>query len=169
MDTKKTKSHRVLQWYKKYAYLQRLIQDLVKRGDVGSSIMSFMLNTQLIEHRLKKEINLLNSFINKNISNSTFRLTTKSVEGIEEEKITLGNLIKELNLYDGELLNDLKKVLKELLHYRNLFIHKLFNMGTLEEAEKAALKGNQLAIRAWNEMESINYFTGGDYENDKFG
>ncbi len=167
MDTKNIKMGLVLKWYEKYSYLHKLINDLEQKKEKGSNITSFMLNAQLIEYRLKKEINLLSHYINSNISDTRFKLVTKSVEEIEEEKMTLGNLIKELDRFEGKQLINLKKTLKELLHYRNLFIHKLFNIGTLGEIETAALKGNQLANKAWNEMEEINYFTGGDYARDK--
>lgn len=166
MTTKKIKRELVLKWYEKYSYLHKFINNLEQKMEIGSSITSFMLNSQLIEYRLKKEINLLSHYINSNITDTRLKLVSKSVEEIEEEKMTLGNLIKELDYYEGKQLINLKKILKELVHYRNLFIHRLFNIGTLEEIEKAALKGNQLANKAWNEMDEINYFTGGDYSRD---
>ncbi len=169
VNSKKNRKILVSEWYRKYKYLHNLIQELEQKEEAGSSITSFMLNSQLIEYRLKKEINLLNSFINSHMPDPIFKLTTKTVEEIEEEKMTLGILIKELDRYEGDLLSKLKTTLKELKRYRNIFIHKLFNIGSLGEIEKAAVKGNQLANDAWNQMEDLNYLTGGDYENDKFG
>ena len=155
-------------WYKKYTYLQTQIGDLETKDKMGS-ILAFMLRSQLIEYRLKKELNLLNHSINSQVENPTIKLTTKSIEKIEEYKITLGALIKELDRYDWNSLEKLKLTLKEMLKYRNTFIHKLFNVGNLKELEKAALKGNELAKTAWSELEEINYFTSGDYNIEKYG
>lgn len=172
MKIKNPDINEILEWNKKYVYLQRIIKELSGKKESGHVISSFILHAQLIEYRLKKEINLIASSINSHTHNSPFKLITKSPVALEEEKLTLGNLIRELDRYDGEMLKKLKTVLKELLIlliYRNRVNHGLFNIGTLVKVEKDAIKGNELASKAWNEMESINYFTSGEYYSDMVG
>ncbi len=170
MEKSKIRKNKILDWYKKYSYLHKLIGGLENEGEIGSTITSFMLNAQLIEYRLKKEINLLNHFINHEmIGDSHFSLSTKSVEEVEEEKVTLGSLIKKLDNYESEYLIKLKKTLKELIHYRNLFVHKLFNQGSLKGLEGSALEGNKIASNAWNQLEDLNFLTSGEYYREKYG
>ena len=170
MEKSKIRGDKILDWYQKYNHLRKLIGELESEGKVETTIMSFMLHAQLIEYRLKKEINLLNHFINNEMtSDSNFSLSTKSVEEVEEENITLGQLIKKLDSYQSRHITELKKTLGKLKGYRNKFAHSMFNQGSLKSLESSALEGNKIASNAWNQLEELNYLTSGDYYRDKYG
>lgn len=147
-----------LDWFRKIERIKNEIKDLEKVSNVTTIYISvFLLKSQLIEFELKQLINTLDQHLYFTSGSTILKIRVKTPLFLSKQKQTMGDLIQELERYDGVLLNDIKVRLQLLKKTRNQFTHNLFGPGSLNRLIEEAETGIQLANMILGELEKINY------------
>ena len=135
--------------------IDKLIQgvnNFSKNNDPLSQIALFIIRAQLVEFRIKELILGIDYFLEKstNMHPVYRKQNTKKDEGVN--KLTLGQVIKELENYEGNSIKYLCKKLNELKFNKNRikFAHKLF-----EQNQDTNLLGRDATVYSKDEGEVL--------------
>lgn len=153
-------------WWRKINFLKEQISKLEKSDDKISIISAFILKTIWIEFELKQLINYLDLYLKFEIYINTtpviFSRKIRTPKELDDRSFTLGKLIEEINLYEGDFLKKLKENLPLLNKMRNKFIHRLFSAEeeilSLDELKKKAQENIKLANIILENIEEIHKF-----------
>lgn len=162
-------------WQKKIVFLEDQISKLDKLKDFPIfSIASFLLKTQLIEWKLRQLIPILGFYLNYFNNSPILRLKikvpsknkkvkskiSKAQDQLSLEKLTLGQLINEVEYYesvDNQFLEfeELKANLRKLQGLRNKFIHHIFDVGSTDDLVSDSEKGLKIAEEVIKNIEEV--------------
>lgn len=143
-------------WMGKDLFLKDGISKIEKFKNPIFQIAAFLLKTQLIEFELKQLISAFDLHLYFSNYSEILKRKTKTPKEMDERRMTLGKLNKELNDYEGDFLDDLKANLEELNKFRNKFVHQLFGPGSKNELIKECKKGLIVANKVIKNIETVN-------------
>jgi len=162
-------------WQKKILFLENQISKLDKLKALPIfSIASFLLKTQLIEWKSRQLIPLLefhlNYFNNSPILKLKIKVPSKNKKAkskipkaqdqLSLEKLTLGQLINEIEYYESvdnqfSKFEELKTNLKNLQGLRNKFVHHIFDLGDIDDLVSDSEKGLKIAEEVIKNIEEV--------------
>ncbi len=144
------------EWYTKIRFIKDQTNKLEQLSSIPIIQLSvFLIKSQLVEFELKHLFPTLDAYLNEQSNSSLVTRNIRSSISKDYEK-TLGQLIQELNGYNGDLLDPLKKDLEELRTIRNLLVHRLLAPGNLLQVIAQAEKGVVLANKVLEEIQNID-------------
>lgn len=161
MSTKKYRRNvleTVQEWYKKISFIEHQINSLEEIRDIPLiSISVFLLKAQYIEFQLKQLITSLDQHIFFSSTSSLVKAQVRNPKKLEDDGVKmLGQILKELKKYKGDLLITLVSYLADLNKARIKFTHKLYDPeGTIKQLHKEAENGINLANRTLQEIRNI--------------
>ena len=147
------------EWQFKITFLEDQISKLHQLKDFPIfSIALFLLRTQFIEWKLKLLIMRLDLYLSFSHPSKILSVRVRTPREMSNERWTLGRVIKELNEYEGEVLQALQTECKKLVDLRNYFTHGIFNPGNIEDLIKKANEGLKIVDEVIKEIEKVNTF-----------
>lgn len=151
---------KIVDWHVKNEFIESQVSLLEGSKDHPIiAISCFLLKSQLIEFELKQLIFSLDSHLYFSTrSLADLKRKTRTPKDLDNDKLTLGRLEKEINKFEGKFLQELKTELGELVSLRNHFVHKLFNLGSLNELLTNAETGLKLANKTIESIRSVNRY-----------
>lgn len=161
---KNTNFRQIVDWRVKNDFLKNQISALEKLKDYPIfSISVFLLKTQLIEFELKQLITSLDLHLSFSNSSRAITRRARTPQYLDEKKVTLGVLKREISQFKGDPLKDLNISLANLVGLRIKFVHHLFNPGSINELITDTEKGLKISNQVLTDIESLNKFLN---END---
>lgn len=149
----------IVSWYAKIDFLKQQLSVLEKLKTFPIiRIATFLLKCQLIEFELKQLIFTLDEHLLENNQSRILKRKVKTPKQLDDSKITLGGLAKELSNYDGALLKILLRDLNNLVSIRNNFTHRLFdNRFTTNDLLQDSGKAIPLANKILEEIKNADF------------
>lgn len=145
------------EWFAKISFLEDQISNLEKlKKSIIIGVSVFLLKTQLIEFELKQLIFSLDQHVFFSSRSEILKRKVRTPKELEDEKMGLSALRKELGKYKGQFLKKLYQQLKELVKLRNSFTHHLFGLGSTEDMIKDSERGIKIANKVIKEIDSID-------------
>jgi len=152
---------RLVDWLVKIKFLKDQIGKLENLKNFPIfAISAFLLKSQLIEFELKQVIFSLDLYLYFQNRSKILKKVVRTPKDLDD--LTLGKLVREVEQFEGDRLEDLKANLRALASKRNEFNHRLFSQGKdvtklsidAEEGIKAANKILRLLEKLEIELKS---------------
>lgn len=149
----------IVDWNVKNRFLEKQISALSKLKQFPAiSIVVFLLKTQLIEFELKQLITSLDLHLSFSNRLGDIKVKPRTPKDLDENKVTLGDLNKIIQRYEGKFLKNLQDNLNTLVKLRNDFVHKLFNLGTIKKMLYDCQEGTQITDKVITAIEKVEEY-----------
>ena len=146
----------IIDWHVKFDFLDDQINILKQLKEFPIFLVSaFILKSQFVEFKLKQFISSIDSHLNFSNTSEIIRRKTKTPKDFDNMEVTLGGLRNILNQYKSSHLNNLQNNLTQFIKIRNLFAHKLFNIGNIDQLIAEAENGLKLASKIEKNIKSV--------------